>query len=141
MHSLLLILERQAEDQLPGGKHHCPIVGLQKSAANVPTTSIIGEWDFGSLDMLDSLIMLSNNRTGDWCRTLSQEKREAVIEDARKDEGIIKRFKERREEVRQSRPERLKRKEDQSRQGGEAVKQASGDYQIIGRKKDMLLRG
>lgn len=51
MHALLLILERQAEYQL-GGKYNSPNQTLKNSAANVPTTNVTSERDFGSLDLL-----------------------------------------------------------------------------------------
>lgn len=123
MHSLLLILERQAEDQLPGGKHHDPSDGLKRAAANVPTTNIISERDFGSLDMLlrmkpaasthglESLIMWTNNKTGDWFRKLTKVERDLLMDKARKNKGIINRFKAREEEVKQSRMEHLKKKQ------------------------------
>jgi hypothetical protein len=44
-HSLLLVLERQAQDQLPGGKYFQPSEELKKQASSVPTTNTISERD------------------------------------------------------------------------------------------------
>ena len=52
MHSLLLILERLCQDQLPGGKYYTPNESLKKIAANVPKTNKISEADFAILDLL-----------------------------------------------------------------------------------------
>ena len=49
---LLLILERQAKDQLPGGKYWNPDEQLIRQASNVPITNTISEKDFALLDIL-----------------------------------------------------------------------------------------
>ena len=43
MHRLLLILERQAEDQLPGGKHFIPTENVSKISSTVPSTNMASE--------------------------------------------------------------------------------------------------
>lgn len=123
MHGLLLILERQAEEQLPGGCHYEPSRELLKSADNVPTTNIVSERDFGSLDMLlrmkpaastlglESLIMWSNNKTADWVRQLSEIERSETFERARRDKRLENRFKNRKAEVLRARAELLKAKQ------------------------------
>ena len=52
MHSLLLILERQAKDQLPGGKYWNPSKDTCTRAAHVGATNTVSERDFGQLDLL-----------------------------------------------------------------------------------------
>lgn len=105
MHGLLLILERQAEEQLPGGCHYQPSQKLLLAADNVPTTNIVSERDFGSLDMLlkmkpaastlglESLIMWSNNKMADWVKHLTTVERSDIFERARKDKNLENRFK------------------------------------------------
>ena len=51
-HALLIILERQAADQLPGGKYFTPSECIKKASENVPTTNKASESDFAVLDML-----------------------------------------------------------------------------------------
>ena len=40
---MLILVERQASSQLPGGKHWSPTRSLQKSSSNVPKTNVVGE--------------------------------------------------------------------------------------------------
>lgn len=49
---LLVLVERQAESQLPEGRYFNPTEDLQKSAANVPKTNVNGERDMAVLDNL-----------------------------------------------------------------------------------------
>ena len=51
-HGLLLILEQQAKDQLPGGKMFSPDTHLCQLVANVKGTNIVSEQDFAQLDWL-----------------------------------------------------------------------------------------
>ena len=55
---IVLILERQAKDQLEGGKYFNPTPTLQESAKNVPTTNTVSERDFAILDILVRLKQL-----------------------------------------------------------------------------------
>lgn len=85
MHGLLLILERQVQDQLPGGKYFKPSQSQLTAAANVPTSNVVSERDFGCLDLLmrmklsaktfslEALIMWANNKTSDWLKQLKDE--------------------------------------------------------------------
>ena len=50
-HSLLVVLERQSGDQLPGGKYWDPSDNISKAAENVPTTNKASESDFAVLDL------------------------------------------------------------------------------------------
>ncbi|XP_070547896.1 uncharacterized protein [Ptychodera flava] len=75
MHSLLIILERQCEEQLPGGKYCDLSDGEKESVSSVPTTNVAGERDFAILDLLvrtkpaattlcyGTLVMWANNKT------------------------------------------------------------------------------
>ncbi|XP_048751175.2 uncharacterized protein LOC125662866 [Ostrea edulis] len=93
---MLLILERQAKDQLPGGIFHEPSENDQKRASAVPTTNTCSERDFAQLDVLmrlkpsasttayESVIMWTNNKTTIWLNSLSDKQRNSIIDDARK---------------------------------------------------------
>ena len=50
--SALLCLERQCEDQLPGGKYWSPDEKLTAQAKSVPTSNIASERDFAVFDVL-----------------------------------------------------------------------------------------
>ena len=77
MHGKLLILERQAQNQLRGGKYWNPSETDTNIASNVPTTNMASERDFAHLDLLirtkphayattlslEALIMWKNNKT------------------------------------------------------------------------------
>lgn len=49
---MLILVERQGETQLPGGKYHNPSSTLKASASNVPKTNVVGERDMAILDNL-----------------------------------------------------------------------------------------
>ena len=95
----MLILERQAEDQLEGVNSQ-PICYQAASASNVPTTNIVSGRDFGSLELLlkmkpaasakglESLIMWTNNKTSSWLRTLTDAEKTNVFHEARKDKKL-----------------------------------------------------
>ena len=51
-HAMLIILERQCVDQLPGGKYWQPRESIAMAATNVPTTNKASESDFAILDLL-----------------------------------------------------------------------------------------
>lgn len=80
MNALLIILERQAMDQLHGGiyMYYEPNLEQQSTAADVPTKNVVSERDFAILDMLvqqkllaniasyEAIILLMNNKTRKW---------------------------------------------------------------------------
>ena len=86
-HSWIILLERQAKDQLPGGKYSNPSPDLQTQAKNVPATNMASERDFGLFDLLlcskpstrvisyEALIMWTNNKTVAWLDYLSAEEK------------------------------------------------------------------
>lgn len=93
--SMLIILERQAKDQLPGGKYWNLESSKVQLLSSVPTTNTVSERDFAQLDMLmrakpnastvtfESIIMWSNNKTSDWLSSLSEDERCQVLSEAR----------------------------------------------------------
>ncbi|XP_047128216.1 uncharacterized protein LOC124808971 [Hydra vulgaris] len=90
-HAFLIILERQAIDQLPGGKYWNSDDRIQKAAENVPTTNKASESDFAILDLLirakpnakiqtiQAYTMWYRNKTLDWLDAKSEEERYILI--------------------------------------------------------------
>ena len=78
MHSVLLIVERQAEEQLPGGKYFDPPQEVREVASSVPKSNKVSEREFASLDPLirikphatimaqEAIIMWTHNKTLKW---------------------------------------------------------------------------
>jgi E1A/CREB-binding protein len=93
-HAFLIILERQAIDQLPGGKYWNSDDRIQKAAENVPTTNKASESDFAILDLLirtkpnakvqtiQAYTMWYRNKTLDWLDAKSEKERYFLIEKA-----------------------------------------------------------
>ena len=91
MQSLLIILERQAKDNLPGGKQWNPSEQQRASASHVPKTNTCSERDFGMLDMiiknkpaagvhiLEVVIMWTNNKTAEWLTSLDYIRRKTIF--------------------------------------------------------------
>ena len=83
--SWIILFERKAQDQLPGGKYATPSPELLAQAANVPATNMASERDFGVFDLLlhlkpaarlishEALILWTNNKTTSWLNSLSPE--------------------------------------------------------------------
>uniref|UniRef100_A0A2C9KLX8 Uncharacterized protein n=1 Tax=Biomphalaria glabrata TaxID=6526 RepID=A0A2C9KLX8_BIOGL len=92
---MLIILERQAKDQLPGGHHWEPTNQVLKAGANCPTTNAISERDFALLDYLlrikpsanlstmETIILWINNKPMTWFLSLPPKKQESVLADIR----------------------------------------------------------
>ena len=93
--AVLLILNRQCQDQLPGGRYwNLPAVTVQQYT-NVPSTNMIGERDFAALDCLvrqkpnvraihlESLIMWSHNGKQKWLDTLDLQTKKVYMQQAR----------------------------------------------------------
>ena len=85
---IVLILERQAKDQLEGGMFFGPSEELQNSAKNVPTTNTISERDFAILDILvrlkpaatchayETYLLWLNNKPSEWLDTMDVQQQE-----------------------------------------------------------------
>ena len=83
--ALLLTIEWQCQDNLPGGKYWDLPASKQQQFSNVPSTNLIGERDFAILDMLvrqkpnartinlEVLVMWMNNGTVRWLERLDEE--------------------------------------------------------------------
>ena len=93
--AILLVLERQCTDQLPGGKYHNPTNEMKMQSSSVPTSNIISERDFAIFDnllkakpnasvtALEALIMWSNNKPPTWLASLGRKERAQALQDAR----------------------------------------------------------
>ena len=118
--SWLILLERQAQDQLPGGKYGSPSPDLITQAKNVPATNMASERDFGVFDLLlhlkpaarlishETLLMWTNNKTTSCLNSISPEDKEKLMTDARTNTGaIMATYKERKVKIFQQRKGKL----------------------------------
>ena len=126
MHSILLVLERLAADQLPGGKYFIPSDSLKQMAQHVPKTNKISEADFAILDLLvrkkpnasintfDALIMWSKNKTMEWLDNLPIGEKQGLFKDARKGAAsMAEKFKLRKAILEEEKADILKKKLEQ----------------------------
>ena len=124
-HALLIILERQAKDQLDGGKYRIPSENVLKSSKNVPVHNKASEYDFAILDLLirtkprsnietlQCITMWSKNKTDVWLGSKSTEEKNKIFENARKcSEKMKYKFKQRRQELLERRTEILHQKQE-----------------------------
>ncbi len=91
----VLILERQAKDQLEGGMFFGRSEELQNSAKNVPTTNTISERDFAILDILvrlkpaatchayETYLLWLNNKPSEWLDTMDVQQKNKLLDMAR----------------------------------------------------------
>jgi E1A/CREB-binding protein len=92
---IVLILERQAKDQLRGGIFFAPSETLLKSASNVPCTNNVSERDFAILDVLvrmkpaasshayETYLMWLNNKPSKWLDSMDVTEKNALLDQAR----------------------------------------------------------
>ena len=117
---MLIILERQAGDQLVGGKYSNPSNELKESASNVPAENKASESDFGLLDLLmrlrpnanvetmQTLVMWSRNKTAYWFDQKSEVERRMLIEKAmRRSSKMHVKYKDRKDVLRKRKLEIL----------------------------------
>lgn len=122
--SWIILFERKAQDQLPGGKYATPSPELLAQAANVPATNMASERDFGVFDLLlhlkpaarlishEALVLWTNNKTTSRLNSLSPEDKQMCMAEARANTSkIIARYKERKEKIFQQRKEKLVEKQ------------------------------
>ena len=111
-----ILLRRQLEDQLPGGKYFSPSPEVMNETRNTPKHNIICERDFAQLDRqlkerpqaasiaLSGMVCFINNKTPEYMESLSDEEKHKVIERTlleKKD--YIKKYQEMKGKVRQRR--------------------------------------
>ena len=120
MNCILLILERQAVDHLPGGKYF----QNTKSNSVVPATNIASERDFAILDRLmrckpsasttclEALTLWMNNKTAQWFDSKSENEKKHLMDEARRNgQKIRETQKTRKEDLRKARLEKLEKKQ------------------------------
>ncbi|CAH1242603.1 Hypp6877 [Branchiostoma lanceolatum] len=111
--SMLILLERQAEEQLPGGKFWQPTEAEKQKSHHVPTTNVVSERDFAVLDNLlrakpyasstacEAYIMWLNNQTSTWLHNLNADEKERIMDYARTHAASAReKFKEKKQEQR-----------------------------------------
>ncbi|KAJ8346801.1 hypothetical protein SKAU_G00282020 [Synaphobranchus kaupii] len=93
---MLIVLQRQASIQLPGGKHWEPRTPVQQMAKTVPKTNMLGECDMAVLDNLlrskpsisshnlEKLVMWWQNKPSHYLDSLSPAERTKVLDEARR---------------------------------------------------------
>ncbi len=110
--AILLVLENQCEDQLPGGKYFNASKEFQEQASTVPATNVISERDFAVFDVLlktrpaattvalEALIMWMHNKPSKWLDSLTEEQREKHFQEARANvKSIREKLKENRNKI------------------------------------------
>lgn len=120
--AVLLILQRQCKDQLPGGKYWDPSPEMEGAYKNVPSTNMIGERDFAQLDLLirkkpsarittlETIIMWTNNKTPEWLDSLTQEQRSQYMTAARQcSDDVLAKYVERKKKIKEKKWENLQK--------------------------------
>ena len=116
---ILIVLEKQCQDQLPGGKYTKLSESLKTQALSVPASNIRSERDYAIFDVLlrskpfarvasmEALIMWANNKPANWLDSLPDDLAKQYHEDSRKMAYTIqKRIKARRQKIIEDRRER-----------------------------------
>ncbi|XP_035673217.1 uncharacterized protein LOC118413793 [Branchiostoma floridae] len=122
--AILILLERQAEEQLPGGKYWQPSEAEQQKSQHVPTTNVVSERDFAVLNNLvrskpnasslscEAYIMWLNNQTSMWLDNLDAEEKERHMAYARTHAASIHaKFLEKKQKIKEQRLEALLKKQ------------------------------
>lgn len=125
-HGLLLILERQAKDQLPEGKYSQPNEHLCSLTAHLKGTNIVSERDFAQLDWLlrikpagtvlchEAIILWTNNKTSAWLDSLDPERKEELLDEARRRGGEVHaKFKQKQKQIMEDKIAKLHEKQKQ----------------------------
>ena len=139
LHGVLMVLERQCADQLPGGKYWNPSDQLLKMSKNAPTTNKISEADFSIIDLLIrtkpnlscqamlALIMWSKNKTIEWLNELDEDTKNQHLDDARKNfPEMKKKYKERKKALKEKKLEMVLKKQQKLKE-----KEVSADQKKI----------
>lgn len=131
-HAILIILERQCADQLPGGRYWNPDENITMIASNVPTTNRASESDFAVLDLLvrtkpnarvqtiQALTMWCRNDTSQWIESKTEEERNEIFDKARRMAPEMRLlYEERKKNLIDTKERRLKAKQEQKRESEE----------------------
>ncbi len=135
--SSAVLLRRQLDEQLPGGKFYSPSAEILRETQGAPKHNIISERDFAKLGAqllrkpnmstiaASGLICFANNKTSAYLNGLSEEKRHNMIEKAMKEAPKYRKIcSERRREIQKKKAESLKAKKE-ARETREKQKAAS----------------
>nr|XP_047144798.1 uncharacterized protein LOC124818272 [Hydra vulgaris] len=125
-HAILVILERQCADQLPGGKYWNPSNSVSEAASNVPVTNKASESDFAILDLMfrtkpnanvqtiQALTMWSQNQIFEWLNGKSDEERKQLLEYSRTKVTLMKsKYDERKEALKKDKAMHLLAKQEE----------------------------
>ena len=94
--NMLIVLERQAASQLPGGIYWDPSPEVKKMAENVPRSNVVSERDMAILDNLlrekpclgttnaETMVMWLNNKPSAWLRNQTPTEQALILADAEK---------------------------------------------------------
>ncbi len=131
---MLILVERQAESQLPGGMYADPTENQINISKNVPKNNNLSERDMASLDnklrhkpgasisTIETNIMWQSNKASQWLDNLDSEKKSKAMELARKGaQKLRKKIKSRYEVLKQEIRERLVEKQQEKKQKEEKV--------------------
>ena len=148
MTSLLIILERQAKDNLPEGKHWNPSEKERSSASHIPKTNTCSERDFAMLDMLlrnkpaagthvfEVIIMWTNNKTPKWLADLDAGKRKTILDTARRSYPEMKqKLKERESSLKKEKLVKLKQR--QAKKDDKEKRQHSQRVKLTGKLTEL----
>ena len=121
--SCALVVVRQLEDQLPGGKFYQPSKEILEETKLCQRTNILSECDFAQMDRkvrqkqnistiaACGTIMFLNNHTINWLNSKLEEDTEKVVTLARKAAPLhIKYYREKKKKITQTRIDALERK-------------------------------
>jgi E1A/CREB-binding protein len=119
-----LLIRRQVEDQLPGGKFSKPSADVLAQTSSCPTTNLITERDFAHLDQqlkskpnistlaVTGSVMFLNNKTCAWMQSLPPEEKAHYMQTARKKAPLLKKkYHQRRIAIRRKLNEKMEKKE------------------------------
>jgi hypothetical protein len=123
--SMAVLINRQLQDQLPGGTFHKPSPQVLLETGQCPATNIISERDFSHLDRVlkekpnistiaaTGTIMFLNNKTSNWLKSLPEDQKAQYFETARKKAPeLIKKYREKKEQVLIRMSDKMKKKQE-----------------------------
>ena len=121
---MLILLERQAEDQLPGGSLSTPSQAIVNSSSNVPADNRISEHTMACLDnilkikpaavveTIETIVMWQSNKPQDWLSSLEKKERDDILKKARQTAALFRqKYADRRKELKNKKLEILRTKQ------------------------------
>ncbi len=136
---MLVILERQAEEQLDGGSLSNPSDNLQLQASNVPQHNMASERDFALFDnqlrfrpsatllCIEAIIMWVHNKPSKWLQSLPETLKDKYFEEARENYALIKgKLNERKQKMFKERKEKLERMAAEKKEKNQRLNKKAG---------------